>query len=89
MHRRRLRGPVDAEWHTRRALRDGELFLGIGTSGTVTPAANFVRSARYVGARTILLNLAAMSPHNPEFDEQVLGPAEEVVPALVSGCDPR
>ncbi len=77
--------PVDAEWHTRRALRDCDLFLAIGTSGTVTPAANFVRSARYAGARTILVNLEPMSPRNPEFDEEVLGRAEHVVPALVSG----
>lgn len=67
-------------------MRDYNLFLAIGTSGTVTPAANFVRSARYAGARTILVNLEAMAPHNPEFDEQVLGRAEEVVPALLSSA---
>lgn len=75
--------PVDAEWHSKRALRDCDLFLAIGTSGTVTPAANFVRSARYAGARTIVLNLEPMSPPNPEFDEQILGRAELVLPALI------
>ena len=43
--------PVDAEWQAKVALRDCDLFVAIGTSGTVSPAANFVRSARYAGAR--------------------------------------
>lgn len=75
--------PVDAEWHSKRALRDCDLFLAVGTSGTVTPASNFVRGARYAGARTILINLEPMSPRNPEFEEEILGRAEEVLPALV------
>lgn len=75
--------PVDAEWHSKRALRDCDLFLAVGTSGTVTPAANFVRSARYAGARTIAVNLEPMSPRNPEFDEELLGRAELVLPELV------
>lgn len=75
--------PVDAEWHSKRALRDCDLFLAVGTSGTVTPAANFVRSARYAGARTVLINLEPMSPRNPEFMEELPGRAEEVLPALV------
>lgn len=75
--------PVDAEWHSKRALRDCDLFLAVGTSGTVTPAANFVRSARYAGARTILVNLEPMTPRNPEFSEELLGRAEVVLPELV------
>lgn len=39
------------------ALRDCDLFLSIGTSGAVYPAAGFVRTARHVGARTLELNL--------------------------------
>ncbi len=74
---------AEAEWRTKRALRDCDLFVAVGTSGTVTPAANFVRSARYAGARTVLVNLEAMAPRDPEFDEEVLGRAEEVLPALV------
>jgi NAD-dependent deacetylase len=77
--------PVDAEWHSKRALRDCDLFLAVGTSGTVTPAANFVRSARYAGARTILVNLEPMSPANPEFTDEILGRAEQVLPALIPG----
>ena len=57
--------------------------MAIGTSGTVSPASNFVRSAEYAGARTILINLEAMDPRNPAFKEEILGPAEEIVPRLV------
>jgi NAD-dependent deacetylase len=39
------------------ALRDCDLFVSIGTSGAVYPAAGFVQTARYVGADTLELNL--------------------------------
>ena len=35
------------------ALRDADLFVSIGTSGAVYPAAGFVRNARDLGARTL------------------------------------
>lgn len=75
--------PVDAEVASKRALRDCDLFLAIGTSGTVSPASSFVRSAAYAGARTILVNLERMDPPNPAFGEELLGRAEEVLPRLV------
>src|SRR5689334_20162016 len=40
-----------------RALMDADLFVSIGTSGAVYPAAGFVQTARYAGARTLELNL--------------------------------
>jgi NAD-dependent deacetylase len=75
--------PALASWETQRALRDCDLFIAIGTSGMVAPAANFVRSAEYAGARTILVNLEAMSPPDPAFKEEYLGKAEEVLPRLL------
>lgn len=75
--------PVEPEWRCKRALRDCDLFVAVGTSGTVTPAANFVRSAKYAGARTISVNREAMSPRHPDFDEEVLGRAEDLLPRLV------
>jgi len=77
--------PVDAERAAKKALRDCDLFLAVGTSGTVSPASSFVRWAEYAGARTILVNLEPMDPRNPAFSEEVLGPAEETVPRLVRG----
>ena len=76
--------PALTSWTVKRALRDCDLFLAIGTSGLVTPAANYVRSAEYAGARTILVNLEPMTMPNPAFKEQYLGPAEEVLPNLLT-----
>lgn len=81
--------PVDAEREAKRSLRDCDLFLAIGSSGTVSPASNFVRSAEYEGARTILVNLEPMRPRNPAFQEEVLGRAELVVPELVGSFDSK
>lgn len=75
--------PPMASWQVKRALRDCDLFLSIGTSGLVAPAANYVRSAEYAGARTIYINLEPLSPRNPAFKEEYLGRAEELLPALL------
>jgi len=76
--------PLDAAWAVKLALRDCDLFLAIGTSGVVSPAANFVRSAEYAGARTVYVNLEPMSPPNPAFKEVFLGKAEELLPELLA-----
>jgi NAD-dependent deacetylase len=78
--------PVRAERAAKQALRDCQLFLAVGTSGTVTPASNFVRSAQYEGARTIMVNLEPMQPPNPYFEQELLGPAEEVLPRLLASA---
>ena len=64
------------------ALRAADLFVSIGTSGAVYPAAGFVRDARDLGARTLELNLEP-SQGSAWFHESRLGPATEVVPAWV------
>jgi NAD-dependent deacetylase len=65
-----------------RALREADLFVAIGTSGAVYPAAGLVAEARAYGWRTCEINLeAADNAHL--FDEQRLGPASETVPAWV------
>lgn len=63
-----------------RALRDVDLFVSIGTSGAVYPAAGFVQTARHAGARTLELNLDP-SAGSIFFDETRLGPASQLVPA--------
>jgi NAD-dependent deacetylase len=65
-----------------RALAVADLFVSIGTSGAVYPAAGFVQAARYAGARTLELNLDP-SAGSASFDETRLGPASELVPAWV------
>lgn len=64
------------------ALRNADLFVSIGTSGAVYPAAGFVRDARELGARTLELNLEA-SQGSSWFHESRLGAATELVPAWV------
>lgn len=64
------------------ALREADLFVSIGTSGAVYPAAGFVRNARDLGARTLELNLEP-SQGSAWFEEARYGPATEVVPAWV------
>jgi len=66
-----------------RALRDCDLFIAIGTSGHVYPAAGFVDEARHFGARTVELNLEP-SMGAGSFHEQRYGPATQIVPAFVS-----
>ncbi len=65
-----------------RALAACDLFISIGTSGNVYPAAGFVSAAKRAGARTVELNLEPSLSHSL-FDEKILGPATEVVPAFV------
>ena len=64
------------------ALRECDLFVSIGTSGAVYPAASFVRGARDLGARTLELNLER-SQGSAWFHESRFGVATEVVPAWV------
>ena len=64
------------------ALGTCDLFMSIGTSGTVYPAAGFVLEARSAGAHTVELNLEP-SLGASGFHEAILGRATEVVPAYV------
>jgi NAD-dependent deacetylase len=74
---------IDAQWQAKRALRDCDLFIAVGTSGTVSPASDFVRNAAYAGARTLLVNLTPMSPRHPDFQEEYIGKAEELLPLML------
>lgn len=64
------------------ALARADLFVSIGTSGAVYPAAGFVRGAAAGGAATLELNLER-SAGSAWFDETRLGPAGVLVPAWV------
>lgn len=64
------------------ALARADLFVSIGTSGAVYPAAGFVRTAQHYGARTLELNLDP-SEGSIFFRETRLGKAGELVPAWV------
>ncbi len=64
------------------ALGTCDLFISIGTSGSVYPAAGFVAEAARAGARTVELNLEP-SDGASLFDDTRHGPATQVVPAFV------
>ena len=64
------------------ALGEADLFVSIGTSGAVYPAAGFVRMARATGVPTLEINLQA-SAGSAFFDETRAGPAGLLVPEWV------
>ena len=64
------------------ALQACDLFVSIGTSGAVYPAAGFVQLASACGAATLELNLEP-SAGSTLFDDSRLGPAGRLVPAWV------
>jgi len=64
------------------AVSDCSLFVSIGTSGAVYPAAGFVHMAKTYGARTLELNLEP-SQGSAAFDEARHGPATQLVPEWV------
>lgn len=64
-------------------LQKADLFVSIGTSGNVYPAAGFVEIAAAAGARTLELNLEP-SQGATLFDDAIHGPATQIVPAFVA-----
>jgi NAD-dependent deacetylase len=63
-------------------LVNADLFVAIGTSGVVYPAAGFVAQAQMVGVKTLELNLAP-SDVADLFAEARYGPASVIVPQWV------
>jgi NAD-dependent deacetylase len=84
-----FRGP-DGLWEGHRvedvctpeALAQADLFVSIGTSGAVYPAAGFVQRACAVGADTLELNLEP-SAGTASFAASEFGAASALVPAWV------
>lgn len=72
--------PDGAVQATQIALSGCDVFVAIGTSGMVWPAAGFVMQARDAGARCINVNVEASG--NPAFHEELVGPAVTLLPAL-------
>ncbi|MFT5612373.1 MAG: NAD-dependent deacetylase [Arenicella sp.] len=64
------------------ALAECDLFIAIGTSGNVYPAAGFVQMANQAGAHTLEINLEQSSVAT-DFDDAIYGKAGEVLPIWV------
>lgn len=71
---------LDAQWAAKRAVRDCDAFVAVGTSGTVMPAAGLLRYASDVGALTVCVDPGEA---DPMFDHHVALPADEALPALL------
>ena len=63
-------------------LRSSDLFVSVGTSGVVYPAAGFVQTAKYYGADTMEFNLEPTS-NNFYFDKHIMGKAGVTLPKFV------
>ena len=63
-------------------LARADLFVAVGTSGTVYPAAGLAEAARAAGVDTLEINL---EPTGGAFDRGIYGPASQVVPEWVDG----
>jgi NAD-dependent deacetylase len=66
------------------ALAGCDLFIAVGTSATVYPAAGFVEQAAARGARTVYINLEKLGEQGSAFSEEYLGRAEEILPILIA-----
>lgn len=64
------------------SLSSTSLFLAIGTSGNVYPAAGFVQMANQAGAQSLEINLEASSVAT-DFDQHLYGKAGEILPEWV------
>jgi len=53
---------VEAEWETRRGVRDADVLLAVGTSGEVSTAAYYARYAADVGAVLVTVDPAPLVP---------------------------
>jgi NAD-dependent deacetylase len=68
------------------AVEQSDMFIVVGSSGHVYPAAGLVNIAHQAGARTVLVNLEA--PLNADaFDEVHLGKAGELLPVLLEALN--
>ncbi len=74
--------PAEAIRKAEEATRSADVFLSIGTSGSVFPAADFPIMARRAGAYVAEINISesAIAHH---LDETIIGKAGEVLPELV------
>lgn len=71
-----------ATWQSKRALRDADLIVIVGTSARVTTVDTVMRAARFTGARTVGVNLSKDADSGyTEFHE---GRAEDVLPELLT-----
>ncbi|MGD1091594.1 MAG: NAD-dependent deacylase [Bryobacteraceae bacterium] len=75
--------PQDVWTRAEEAARRAEVFLVIGTSAVVYPAAGLVGLAKSSGARVVEVNIAE-TPVSSMVDASLRGSAAEILPGLIS-----
>ena len=75
--------PEDALSRSFEAMAECDLFLSIGTSGTVEPAASFILGAQSNGAKTIEINRDP-TPNTGIVDLALQGTSGQILPAILS-----
>ncbi len=75
--------PADALERAQRLAREADLFVSVGTSCVVFPAAQLAPLARAGGATTVLIDIAPEDPVSAraQFDHVIVADAHEVLPA--------
>ena len=74
--------PEEAVRKADEVVSECDVFMSVGTSGVVYPAAGYVSEARMRGAKTVEINLEE-TPLSAEVDWSVRGRCEEVLKAVV------
>jgi len=74
--------PEDAVEAANQSIKNCDLFLSVGTSGAVYPAAGWVFEAKRRGAKTLEVNRDP-SEHSSQFDLSLRGKAGELLPSLL------
>jgi len=64
-------------------LSRADIFISIGTSGCVYPAAGFAQIAKSHGAKTIEINITD-TEQSPLFDQHITGKASECLPKFIA-----
>lgn len=67
-------------------LSECDLFLSIGTSDAVYPAANFAQHVKSNGVKTVCFNLEK-TPNNPYFDKFIQGKVSETLPIFLRNLE--
>lgn len=80
--------PFQAAQTAQHAARESGIFLSVGTSGLVTPAASLPFMALAHGAVVVEVN-PEPTPLTPEATYVLAGPSGEVLPALVNAVWPQ
>lgn len=79
--------PASALERAQELARQADLFVAVGTSGVVFPAAQLAPLARQHGATTVLVDIAPEDPHaaRAAFDHVIVADAHDVLPEWERG----